>query len=154
MLDPMDNGIVPIGLKIIVPTQTGSAIFLGDDTKCFVIYVDNAAGQTMADTISGIKKDRPMTHDLIGHIFTGFGVSVERVVINHASDGIYHARLLLSMKNELGAKYVEIDARPSDAIILALRDQTPIGIMRPVFDTLDDMSEVLRKITAQQQKNG
>lgn len=150
----MDNGIVPITLKIIVPTQTGTALFLGDDAKCFVIYVDNASGQTMADTISGQKKDRPMTHDLIGHIFTGFGVTVERVVINHAMEGIFHARLLLSMKNELGAKYVEIDARPSDAIILALREKKPIGIVKTVFDSLDDMSEVLRKITAQQQKNG
>lgn len=141
---------VPIAIKIIVPTQNGTAIFLGNDAKTFVIYVDNFAGATLTETLAGNFKERPMTHDLIGHIFTGFGVSVERVVINHAAEGIFHSRLILTMKNEIGTKLVEIDARPSDALILAAREKKPIFIMSDVLDTLDDMSEVLRKITEQQ----
>ena len=91
-----------------------------------------------------------MTHDLIAHVFTGFGVNVERVVINHADNGIFHARLILSMRNELGTKLVELDARPSDALILASREKKPVFVAREVFAAVDDMSEVLRKITEQQ----
>ncbi len=148
ILDDME--IVPIELKILVPTPNGTAIFVGNDEKVFVIYVDNAAGTTLADTLAGVDKERPMTHDLIGHIFTGFGVGVERVVINHADNGIFHARLILSMRNEIGTKLVELDARPSDAFILAVRDKKPLFVTREVFEALEDMSEVLRKITEQQ----
>ncbi len=142
--------IVPVELKILVPTPNGTAIFLGNDEKVFVIYVDNVAGTALADTLSGVHKERPMTHDLIAHVFTGFGVNVERVVINHADNGIFHARLILSMRNELGTKLVELDARPSDALILASREKKPVFVAREVFAAVDDMSEVLRKITEQQ----
>lgn len=142
--------IVPVELKILVPTPNGTAIFLGNDEKVFVIYVDNVAGTALADTLSGVHKERPMTHDLIAHVFTGFGVGVERVVINHADNGIFHARLILSMRNELGTKLVELDARPSDALILASREKKPVFVAREVFAAVDDMSEVLRKITEQQ----
>ena len=141
---------VLITLKIIVPTQNGTAIFLGNDDKVFVIYVDNTAGTTLTDTIEGNRKERPMTHDLLGDVLAGFGVSVEHMVINHAEDGIFHASLLLSMRNELGVKLVELDSRPSDALILVVREKKPVYITREVFDELEDMSEVLKKITEQQ----
>lgn len=141
---------VAIALKIIVPTQNGTAIFLGNEDKVFVIYVDNAAGTTLTDTLSGTRKERPMTHDLFGRVFEGFGIEVTRMVINHAEDGIFHARLTLAMRNELGVKIVETDCRPSDALILASREKKPVFILREVFDGLEDMSELLRKITEQQ----
>ena len=141
---------VPIRIKIIVPTPNGTAIFLGNEQKSFVIYVDNQAGTTLTDTLAGNRKERPMTHDLIGHIFSGFGVKVERMVINHAEDGIFHARLILSMRNEIGTKLVEIDSRPSDALILAAAEKKPLFITSDVFEAMEDMSEVLKKITEQQ----
>ena len=148
----MAHDLVSIGLKLIVPTPSGTALFLGDDAKVFVIYVDAHSGQLLADTLAGQKRERPLTHDLIGHIFTGFGVTVDRMVINHAGEGVFHSRLLLSMKNELGSKYVEIDARPSDALILCLRDKRPVAIIREVFESLEDMSELLKKLREQQKK--
>src|SRR5688572_17885885 len=141
---------VPIAIKIIVPTPNGTAVFLGNDRKSFVIYVDNQAGTTLTDTLAGNRKERPMTHDLIGHIFTGFGVKVERMVINHAQDGIFHARLILSMRNEIGVKLVEIDSRPSDALILTTSEKQPVFVTADVFEAMEDMSEVLKKITEQQ----
>jgi len=141
---------VAIALKIIVPTQNGTAIFLGNEEKTFVIYVDNTAGTTLTDTLSGTRKERPSTHELTGAAFEGFGIEVKRMVINHAEDGIFHARLSLTMRNELGVKLVEIDTRPSDALILASREKKPLFILREVLDELEDMSEVLRKITEQQ----
>lgn len=142
--------IVPVEIKILVPTPNGTAIFLGNETKVFVIYVDNQAGGALADAISGERKERPMTHELIGHIFTGFGVGVERVIINHTDNGVFHARLILSMRNEIGTKLVELDSRPSDALILASTAKKPVFVAREVLESVEDMSGVLRKITEKQ----
>ena len=101
-------------------------------------------------TINEVKKPRPLTHDLIGHIFSGLGVELERVVVNDMEDGTYYARIILKMENELGKKIIELDARPSDSMVLALQAKKPIFITRKVLDASDDMTEILERILKQQ----
>ena len=72
------------------------------------------------------------------------------MVINDVNDGTFFARLLLRMENELGRKIVELDARPSDSIVLALQGKRPILVARKVFDSVDDMSEILERVLKQQ----
>ena len=146
----MKNDVSEVGVKGVMPTANGCAIFLGNTEKTFVIYVDHTIGAAISMTINSVKKERPLTHDLIGSIFTGLGVEVSRVVINDVHDGTYFARLLLTMKNELGTKLIEIDSRPSDCIVLALQKKKPILVARQVMDSVEDMSEVLEKILKQQ----
>src|SRR5690606_14275895 len=119
----MKNDVVEVGIKGVMPTANGCAIFLGNSEKTFVIYVDHNIGAAISMTINSVKKERPLTHDLIGDIFTGLGVEVSRVVINDVRDGTYFARLLLTMKNELGTKLLEVDSRPSDCMVLALQQR-------------------------------
>jgi bifunctional DNase/RNase len=54
------------------------------------------------------------------------------------------------MENELGRKLIELDARPSDSIVLALQQQRPIHVARAVFDQAEDMTEVLERVLKQQ----
>ena len=96
------------------------------------------------------KKDRPLTHDLISSIFQGLEVSLQRVIINDVSDSIYFARIILKMENELGSKIVEIDARPSDSMVLAIQSKKPIFVAQKVIDQVDDMTEILERILKQQ----
>lgn len=133
-----------------MPTQNGCAVFLGNDDKTFIIYVDQNIGNAISMTLNKVKKERPLTHDLMGSIFNGFGIHLERIVINHFDEGTYYARLILNMENELGIKYIEVDARPSDSIVLALQAEKPIFTARNVFEQVEDMSEVLDKILKQQ----
>jgi bifunctional DNase/RNase len=79
----------------------------------------------------------------------GLGAEVERVVINHVDEGTFFARIILSMENELGHKIIELDARPSDSIILALASTKPIYVAHAVIDAVDDMTEILAKILEQ-----
>jgi bifunctional DNase/RNase len=95
-----------------------------------------------------------MTHDLIGSILIGLGTRLERVVVNDARDQTFFARVLLSMENELGTKIVEIDARPSDSIVLALQHKRPIYVARAVFDAVEDRADVLEQWRAQQSDEG
>ncbi len=144
--------VVEVTIKGLMPTANGCAVFLGDDAKTFVIYVDPSVGSAISMTINGVKKERPLTHDLIGHVFLGFGIALERVVINDVNEGTYFARVILTMQNELGRKILELDARPSDSIVLALQQKRPIYVARRVFDSVEDMSEILERVLRQQKE--
>ncbi len=146
----MPADVVEVSIKGLMPTANGCAVFLGNDEKVFVIYVDPSVGSAISMTISGVKKERPLTHDLIGHVFLGFGISLERVLINDVNDGTYFARVILHMQNELGRKFLEIDARPSDSIVLALQQKRPIYVAQKVYDVVEDMTEILERVLKQQ----
>ena len=145
---PVD--VVEVFVKGLMPTANGCAVFLGNDEKVFVIYVDPSVGSAISMTLSGVKKERPLTHDLIGHVFVGFGIALERVLINDVNDGTYFARVILQMQNELGRKFLEIDARPSDSIVLALQQKRPIYVATKVYDAVEDMTEILERVLKQQ----
>jgi bifunctional DNase/RNase len=146
----MPNDVVVATIKGVMPTANGCAVFLGNEEKTFVIYVDHSVGNAIQLTLSGVKKDRPLTHDLIGSILLGLGAQIDHVVINDAREGTFFARILLRMENEIGKKIVELDARPSDSIVLALQQKRPIYVARAVFDAVDDMTEILDKVLKQQ----
>ena len=142
----MKNDIIEVKVKGIIPTSRGCAVFLGNDDKIFTIYVDHSVGQAIAMFIQDTPKERPLTHDLIASIFMGLGVRVNYVIINELKTNTYFARLILQQENELGKKIIEIDARPSDSIALALQQKCSIYCAREVFDEVEDMTEVLRQM--------
>jgi len=150
----MQNDVVAVTVKGVVPTLNSCAVFIGSEEKTFVIYVDQSVGNAIQMTMEGVKRERPMTHDLIGSILIGLGTRLDRVVVNDAHDQTFFARILLSMENELGTKIVEIDARPSDSIVLALQHKRPIYVARAVFDAVEDRTDVLEQWRAQQAEEG
>jgi uncharacterized protein len=146
----MQNDVVEVSVRGVMPTANGCAVFLGNDAKTFVIYVDHSVGNAIQMTLDGVRKERPLTHDLIGHILLGLGARLEHVVVNAVSEGTFYARILLRMENELGRKIVELDARPSDSTVLALQQKRPIYVARAVFDVVEDMTEILERVLRQQ----
>jgi len=150
----MQNDVVAVTIKGVMPTANGCAVFLGEDSKTFVIYVDHSVGNAIQMTLNGVRKERPLTHDLIGSILLGLGATLDHVVVNDAREGTFFARILLRMENELGKKLVELDARPSDSIVLALQQKRPIYVARAVFAGVDDMTEILDRVLKQQAEEG
>jgi bifunctional DNase/RNase len=146
----MNNDSMEVTVKGVMPTSNGCAIFLGNDQKTFVIYVDPAIGNAINMTINQVKKERPLTHDLIGLILRGLETKIERVVINDVDEGTFFARIILQMENELGKKIIELDARPSDSIVLALQMKQPIHVANKVLENVEDMSEILERILRKQ----
>ena len=104
--------------------------------------------------LHGMKKSRPLTHDLIRNILAGLGARVEKVVINDLKDDTFFARLYLVQENELGRNVVEIDARPSDAMAIALQHECPIFVARAVWETADDMTWALEQATQPPEESG
>ncbi len=146
----MQKEVLPASIKGVMPTSNGCAIFLGPEQKTFIIYVDPTVGNTISMIINNVRRERPMTHELIGHVFTGFGIELQRVVINHVSNSTFYARIILKMENELGQAIVEIDARPSDSIALALYQKRPIYVHQSVLDSVEDVTELLERILREQ----
>ena len=142
----MKHDVVAVTVKGVMPTANGCAVFLGHDTKTFVIYVDHSVGNAIQMTLNGVKKERPLTHDLIASIMLGLDTKLDHIVINDAREGTFFARVILRMENELGKKIIEIDARPSDSIVLALQQNRPIYVFRAVFDDADDYTEILEQM--------
>jgi bifunctional DNase/RNase len=141
----MKSALVPIQIRLIFPSQSGCAIFLGNDEKTFVIQVEPQMGHIIGMFIRGQAKERPLTHDLMQHVFKGFGITVDRIVITDLRNGTFYARLFLQQENELGKKIVEIDARPSDCLALAAAQKRPILATRNLLDNVEDMSAELEK---------
>ena len=143
----MSKSVVPVEVRSVIPMQTGRAIFLGNDQKVFLIYVDEAVGMTVALLMKGVSRERPMTHDLMVHLMTALGAKVERVVINDVKSETYFARLIVSCQNELfERKIIELDARPSDCIALAIAQKAPIYVSGEVWEEVEDRSDVLREL--------
>lgn len=146
----MQNDVIKVGIKGVMPTSNGCALFIGPEEKTFIIYVDSQIGNTISMIINDVERERPITHDLISNILIGLGVTLQRVVINEVRERTFFARMILKMENEIESKIVEIDSRPSDAIALALHDERPIYVTRAVLDSEDDMTELLERILKEQ----
>lgn len=151
----MDKSVVTVEVKNVLATSAGSAIFIGNDEKVFVIYVDHSVGSAINMFLHGTPKPRPQTHDLFADVLTALGARVDRVVINDFSDTVYYARLVITAENELhDRKIIEMDARPSDSIALAVQAEAPIYVAWHVWEAVEDMSIVLKKMEDANEEGG
>ena len=147
--------MIPVQIRALIPTNAGCAIFLGNEEKVFVIYVDQGVGAAIGMFLSGADKERPLTHDLLGHILAAVGAKVERVVINDLKSGTYFGRLILSAENELQQKkIIELDARPSDCMAMAVQQKAPIYVSGVVWEEVEDTSELLQSLQEDQPPSG
>jgi uncharacterized protein len=106
-------------------SQSGSfTLVLGEvsGTRRLPIVIGMFEAQAIALEIEKIIPNRPMTHDLFKSFATGFNYEIERIVITDMKEGVYYAKI--QSKSDLIT--TEIDARPSDAIAIAIRFGCPV----------------------------
>lgn len=125
-------------------SQTGSfALVLGetDGNRRLPIIIGMFEAQAIAIEIEKIVPNRPMTHDLFKSFANSFHFTVEEIVISDLKEGVFFAKIICSD----GLKRSEIDARPSDAIAIGLRFDSPIftyeNILAEAGIVLTDESE-------------
>ncbi|MGA2296524.1 MAG: bifunctional nuclease family protein [FCB group bacterium] len=92
------------------------------------IIIGAFEAQAIALEMEGVNPPRPMTHDLIKSIIDSFGASLSEVYINELREGTFYAKLIFDDGD------IEIDARPSDAIALAVRFHSPIYVHSDVLE--------------------
>ena len=106
-------------------------VILRDDihNRWLPIVVGPAEAQAIALQLENVTPPRPMTHDLMRNLLDTFKVEVSRVVVNDLKENTYYASIGFTQNGS----EKEIDARPSDAIALALRTQAPIFVDEQVM---------------------
>ena len=145
----MNSEVVEVDVKGTLPTNGGCAVFLGNEDKVFVIYIDQMVGNAIMMLMKDLPLERPQTHDLFGHVLKALGAKVQRVVINDFKDEVYYGRLILKVENELEEKKIlEIDARSSDCIALAVQSKVPVYVAKSVLDESDDVAEVFKRVNS------
>jgi bifunctional DNase/RNase len=117
MIDPITN--MPI---IILRDQEGHRIL--------PIWVGVFEANAIALQIENVQTPRPMTHDLLKNIIDDLSASVERIVVTELKENTFYALIHLRRNGHS----IAVDARPSDAIALALRTQSPIFVEEAVID--------------------
>ena len=121
-----------VGGLVLDPNTQAPIVVLKDETGkiCLPIWIGIAEATSIASAIKQVTMARPLTHDLMFDIFMEVGVKLQRVVITDLRDSTYYAELALA----IGDKVILVDARPSDAIALALRTSSPICVAQRVLD--------------------
>ena len=123
MLDPVSNS------PIVVLKDGEEKIFLP-------IWVGIFEANAIALQLENIATPRPMTHDLLRNVMSQIDATVTKIVINDLRESTFYALIHVN----IGARKLEIDARPSDAIALALRTEAPIFVEQAVLDQAQTIS--------------
>lgn len=117
---------------MVDPITNTPIVILRDDggQRVLPIWVGIYEANAIALQIENVATPRPMTHDLLRNIIEDFKATVERIVVSEVQDTTYYALIYLNR----GGETVAIDARPSDAIALALRTRAPIFVEETVIE--------------------
>ena len=127
MVDPITN--MPI---VVLKDKDGERVL--------PIWVGVFEANAIALQIENVATPRPMTHDLLRNVIVDLEGAVDRVVVSELQESTFFASIHLTVKGE----HLVVDARPSDAIALALRTRAPILVDETVIDnakTVDFASE-------------
>lgn len=113
-------------------TDKGFVVMLKpvNSERVIPIFIDYLQAQSMATALFNYKMGRPLTHDLINSVFTNCNIRLVNIIIDNVHLDTYYAKLVI----EHNGKNIFIDARPSDAIALALRFQAPIFVEEHVIE--------------------
>lgn len=118
--------------KVTLDTSTNRfVVILRDDVnkRWLPIVVGSAEAQAIALQLENIDPPRPLTHDLMKNLLDTIGIQISKIIVNDLRENTYYAVIDLSTNGEKR----EVDARPSDAIALALRTNSPIFVNEDVM---------------------
>ncbi|MSR77571.1 MAG: bifunctional nuclease family protein [Candidatus Omnitrophica bacterium] len=99
-------------------------------TRFLPLVIGISEVQAIKLKLSGVKPPRPLTHDLFFRTLQALNVTIEKVCIDRLQSNTFFAKLILKTKD---GESVEVDARPSDAVALAIRGNTPVFVAEEVL---------------------
>ncbi|MGB5631429.1 MAG: bifunctional nuclease family protein [Waterburya sp.] len=117
---------------IVLNAASRSPMILLKDSserRALPIFIGQDQADAIIKALEGQRPSRPLTHDLIANILDNCNIKLERIIIHSLSDDIFYAVLCIDLN---GVKK-EIDCRPSDAVAVAIRTDSPIWVMEEVI---------------------
>src|SRR3989442_12888654 len=133
-MDPRMKSLLEVSVDSIrIDRPTAELLVILEEKeadRCLPIWLGSFEAQAIATKISGTPLGRPLTHDLMANAFGDLGVSVKRIVVRRRADQVFYARLYVKQNG----RDLDFDARPSDAIALAVRMECPIFVATDVME--------------------
>ena len=128
----------------VVASPQGSAVLLGanEQESVLPIFINPSQAMAIQLGLDGETFVRPLTHDLVDHIMKRLDTEIGKIQVDELRDGTFFATIFLITPTEV----MEIDARPSDAIALAVKDNIPIYVADEVLDIAAFTEEDLRDL--------
>lgn len=119
---------------LITETRDEQVIMLREvnGSRSFPIVIGNYEAITLNRKLNNVKTPRPLTHDLIENVLKGLNAALTKVVVSQIKNNTFYAKLVLQQNG----REIEIDSRPSDAIILATLLKSPIYVNEDVLEKL------------------
>jgi len=118
-------------VRINLATQQRVVILKATKQERYLfIWIAHAEAYAIAVELQGTTSPRPLTHDLLKNVIAELGAKIVSIVISDLIEDIFYARIVL----DVAGRHVEVDARPSDAIALAVRAKTSIFVEESVLD--------------------
>ena len=139
---PAANEVAVHVETVAIDRETRSPVVILEEeggTRRLPIWIGHAEASSIDHRLRKQTAIRPNTHDLAKRLVDGLGGEVRRVVVSDLEDGIYYARIVLHRDGGT----VEIDARPSDAIAIALRTGAALFVVDSLFEEAleDDLTD-------------
>jgi uncharacterized protein len=128
---PKDLMEVKIYRLIVDPASMQPVVLLADlaGERVMPVWIGPNEANAIQAEIEGVQPPRPMTHDLLERVIQRMNGTVKRVIITHQKENIYYALLVIEKDRNL----LEIDARPSDSLVMALKLKSPIFVAKSLF---------------------
>ena len=124
--------MIPVEILNVALLNKRFVIFLksSTDTRALPIFIDDTQAQSIVIQINKVEIPRPLTHDLFKSVLEALGCEMVRIEVSDLIDDTFYARLVLDHDGQI----LDFDARPSDAICLALRFGAPMFVEDKVMD--------------------
>ena len=136
--------LVTVYRLVVDPASRQPVVTLveSDEKRAFPIWIGFAEARAIHSELQGNKHFRPLTHDLLAGVIDKVNGTIYRVIITHTKDNVFYATLLIKIDDTL----LEIDARPSDSIVMALKFNAPIYISKSLFEKMSIPLEAPKEI--------
>ena len=108
-----------------------------DGRRLLPIWIRKTEAEAIVEEMNGVSHPRPLTHDLCKALIVGLGGTLERVQVVRVEQNTYFAELQIRQ----GGEVVQVDARPSDSIAIALRLEAPLFVAEVLLVAPDDESD-------------
>ncbi len=125
-------------LALDAATKSPVVVLAPDDkSKVLPIWIGHSEAWVIAMELSQLEPSRPMTHDLLKTALETFGGVITKVEITELRDQTFYAIITVARESE----YIQIDARPSDSIAMALKFKAPIFVAEDLFNLADGVQK-------------
>lgn len=126
------------GVNLDVMTNQPVIILKDTNEHRFLpIWIGQFEATSILMEIQGIRPSRPLTHDLLKNMIDVLKARVSKIIVNDLKKGTFYAQIYLALKS----LNIQIDARPSDAIALAVRTKVPIYVAEEVIEKASVVTE-------------